>query len=53
MLMVKLKMIGKTGYMETGNGSKVSLKSDQNASSCHQESRPQATVTSVTNPEVN
>ncbi|EOA20067.1 hypothetical protein CARUB_v10000340mg [Capsella rubella] len=50
-LMVKLKKIGKTGYMESGNGSEVSPNSDQNASSCHQESRPQATITSVINPK--
>lgn len=52
-LMVKLKKIGKTGYLESGNGSEVSPKSDQSAPSCHRESRPQATVTSLTNPEVN
>ncbi|KAL9279137.1 WPP domain-interacting tail-anchored protein 1 [Arabidopsis thaliana] len=50
-LMVKLKKVGKTGYMESGNGSEVSPKSDQNASSCHQGSRLQATVISLTNPE--
>lgn len=47
MLMVKLKKIGKTGYVESGNGSEVSPKSD------HRESKPEATVTSVTNIEVN
>ncbi|EOA20066.1 hypothetical protein CARUB_v10000340mg [Capsella rubella] len=47
----QLKKIGKTGYMESGNGSEVSPNSDQNASSCHQESRPQATITSVINPK--
>jgi chromosome segregation ATPase len=51
-LMVKLKKVGKTGYMESGNGSEVSPKSDQNASSCHQGSRLQATFISLTNPEV-
>ncbi|CAD5331413.1 unnamed protein product [Arabidopsis thaliana] len=50
-LMVKLKKVGKTGYMESGNGSEVSPKSDQNASSCHQGSRLQATFISLTNPE--
>ncbi|XP_010453184.1 PREDICTED: WPP domain-interacting tail-anchored protein 1 [Camelina sativa] len=50
-LMVKLKKIGKSGIMESGNGNELSAKSDQNASSCHQESSPQATVTSVVNPE--
>ncbi|CAH2073060.1 unnamed protein product [Thlaspi arvense] len=42
-LMVKLKKIGKTGYVESGNGSEVSPKSD------HQESKPEATITSLTN----
>lgn len=48
-LMVKLKKIGKTGSVESGNGSEVSPKSD------HQESKPEATatVTSLTNLEVN
>lgn len=50
-LMVKLKKVGKTGYMESGNGSEVSPKSGQNASSCHQGSRLQATFISLTNPE--
>ncbi|KAG7554913.1 hypothetical protein ISN44_As11g011130 [Arabidopsis suecica] len=50
-LMVKLKKIGKTGYMESGNGSEVSPKSYQNASSCQQGSRLEATVTSLTNLE--
>uniref|UniRef100_A0A1J3DDZ1 WPP domain-interacting tail-anchored protein 1 n=1 Tax=Noccaea caerulescens TaxID=107243 RepID=A0A1J3DDZ1_NOCCA len=46
-LMVKLKKIGKAGYVESGNGSEVSFKSD------HQESKPEATatVTSLTNLE--
>uniref|UniRef100_A0A1J3EDQ8 WPP domain-interacting tail-anchored protein 1 n=1 Tax=Noccaea caerulescens TaxID=107243 RepID=A0A1J3EDQ8_NOCCA len=44
-LMVKLKKIGKTGSVESGNGSEVSPKSD------HQESKPEGIVTSVTNLE--
>ncbi|CAA7039747.1 unnamed protein product [Microthlaspi erraticum] len=44
-LMVKLKKIGKTGYVESGNGSEVSPKSD------HRESKPEGSVTSVTNLE--
>ncbi|ESQ41093.1 hypothetical protein EUTSA_v10012837mg [Eutrema salsugineum] len=50
-LMVKLKKIGKPGYMESGNGTEVSPKTDQSSPFCHQESKPQATVSSLTNLE--
>ncbi|CAN8256642.1 unnamed protein product [Cochlearia groenlandica] len=44
-LMMKLKKIGKTVYMEKGSESEASPKSS------HQESKPRETVTSLTNPE--
>ncbi|KAF8115871.1 hypothetical protein N665_0025s0314 [Sinapis alba] len=50
-LMVKLKKVGKTGDMDSENGSGVSPKSDQSSLPCHQESKPQATVTSLTDQE--
>lgn len=52
-LMVKLKKVGKTGHMESENGSEVSPKSEQSSLPCPQESKPQATVTSLTDQEVN
>ncbi|KAJ0243293.1 WPP domain-interacting tail-anchored protein 1 [Hirschfeldia incana] len=51
-LMVKLKKVGKTGgLMESENGSEVSPKSEQSSLPCHQESKTQATVTSLTDQE--
>lgn len=49
-LMVKLKKVGKTGFTESEN---ISPKSDQSSLPCHQESKLQATITSLTDQEVN
>lgn len=53
MLMVKLKKVGKTGHVESENGSEVSPKSDKSSLPCDSESKPQATITSLTDQEVN
>ncbi|KAL0888127.1 hypothetical protein Bca101_012110 [Brassica carinata] len=50
-LMVKLKKVGKTGYVESENGSEVSPKSEQSSLPCDPESKPQATVTLLTDQE--
>ncbi|CAN7068610.1 hypothetical protein IGI04_041611 [Brassica rapa subsp. trilocularis] len=47
-LMVKLKKVGKTGFTESEN---ISPKSDQSSLPCHQESKLQATITSLTDQE--
>ncbi|CAN6873773.1 unnamed protein product [Brassica oleracea] len=47
-LMVKLKKVGKTGFTESEN---ISPKSDQSSLPCYQESKLQATVTSLTDQE--
>lgn len=50
-LMVKLKKVGKTGHVESENGSEVSPKSDKSSLPCDSESKPQATITSLTDQE--
>ncbi|CAH8281798.1 unnamed protein product [Eruca vesicaria subsp. sativa] len=50
-LVMKLKKVGKTVHMESENGSEVSPKSEQSSLPCYQESKLQATVTSLTNEE--
>ncbi|CAN6865656.1 unnamed protein product [Brassica oleracea] len=47
-LMVKLKKVGQTGFTESEN---ISPKSDQSSLPCYQESKLQATVTSLTDQE--